>query len=295
MIDPRPKQVKSQRQIAALVTLISLVICAAAGNLIITRLFVGFRGPGPFYSYSIFMGLLLAQPCLLSIWCAWGSGNSALRIFSSMGVLAGLTLVYMNAFVNGKPMVIEIVLIFAGAALMATTIIQVPLWIYRKFTKRSLRLRNHAIPESTSSQFSIKQLLIAMTVAAIVVTGTKALLPELNDNRGPGFIPWMQIISVLLFFAVTICLTSFVVLAFVFSPRKHKLAFFVLLVLFFSIAPWGTSWIVSNSFPFLRAGTPWTLLDTAKMFIFFWSVGLTLTTVLSLFYLIGFRLEENST
>ena len=291
---PNPIEVRRIRRssMLGLIVFVMLVLISACGNVFLTIYFCNMRGWVPTFSFFVALGLLLAQPCLLSIWLALASERLWVRLVAFTGILGGLILIYLKAFdLAEEPVPMEIAGIIIGIAIALAIVIQTPLWIYRAMSKLAIRLPEQRRSLPATSQFSIKHLLIAMTIAAMIVASTKAMLPEFNSNdMGPA--PWRAIISFLLFFVVLIGLLSFVSLAAVFSAKQRKM-FVALAVLFFLLAPMASITMMQGSSLFGPMGWDWKA--TANTYAFVWTIGSALIGVLWIFYLIGYRLEKAET
>jgi hypothetical protein len=154
-----------QQKFIAVFLLLFLFAIALAGNVLATLHYLESFRPVPPLHFFVAVGFLVAQPCLLSTWCALGGQRTPLRILVSMGMLAILTLVHVKVLDNdGAPL--EVALVVCGVALGIAFVLQIPLWIFRAITGQVIDLP------------SVRHLLIATTLAAVLITVAKANFPE---------------------------------------------------------------------------------------------------------------------
>ena len=117
-VSMKPKQKK------ALITLLVIFGIAMLGNILLTLYYLNFLKQD--FHFFLAIGLLVAQPCILSIWCALGGQRAVVRIPAFMGMLALLFIVYMGILVSsGAPG--SIVSILGVCVIAITLIIQIPL------------------------------------------------------------------------------------------------------------------------------------------------------------------------
>jgi hypothetical protein len=173
---------------APLITLILLAVLALLGNICLTTYYFD---SATFFEYDFFvcLGLLVAQPCVLSIWCALGSENPLVRLPTSMGILFILLTGYIKTMeMKDSSIPLEVVILISSIAVALTAIVQIPLWIFRRASNQSIQIPSKQGTAIALKQFSIKQLLIVMTIAAIVVTVAQATFPagQLNAVAPAG-------------------------------------------------------------------------------------------------------------
>lgn len=280
--------IRNRRQIWSLAIFLALVLLAVLGNIVLTAIFfedLAFES----ISFFVALGLLVAQPCLLSIWCALGSERVVVRVPAAMGILFILTAVYLKTmhFLDSS-MPLEVVFFVGGLVLATTIILQIPLWLFRWLSCQVIQLPAASKSSISTNQFGIRHLLISMTIAAIIVAVARATVPS-GNLEGPS-IPWGQLILFLLYFVITACLLSFLALAVVFSRRKRWL-FTVLLFVFLLACPYGGILVMENTRAFggmLKLGVQ----ETLNMYIFIGSIAAGIISVLLVFHAIGYRLEK---
>jgi len=279
------------RQSLALTALVSIFAIALIGNIFGTIYYLSsFTGGGPHFDYFVAMGLLIAQPCLLCIWCALGGQNPILRVLISMGMLTALTLTYAKVLENdGAPL--EVTLIICGAVGALVVVLQIPLWIFRVSTKQAIVL-DLGDSQSGSNQFGIMHLLIATALVAILTAVTKAYFPTGSIIDGSAPFSWIRLGIFLLSFAISIGLLTFLILAFVFD-QKRRIVFLCFLFLFLLAAPLGCI-MAMDAFPTFRRGfrSVWTFEIVANVSTIVWANALGVAAVLTVFYAIGFRLRK---
>ena len=166
-----------QQKFIAVFLLLFLFAIALAGNVLATLHYLESFRPVPPLHFFVAVGFLVAQPCLLSTWCALGGQRTPLRILVSMGMLAILTLVHVKVLDNdGAPL--EVALVVCGVALGIAFVLQIPLWIFRAITGQVIDLPSVGEQDLGDSQYGIRHLLIATTLAAVLITVAKANFPE---------------------------------------------------------------------------------------------------------------------
>lgn len=282
----RPKQVIS------LAVIFTLFVVALLGNIFLTWHFLD-----SFYAnvwYFISLGLLTAQPCLLSIWCAFGGQKPLLRILVSMGMLVCLFLVYVKTLENdGAPLEVTFMILGIVAAIVA--IVQIPLWLFRIYTRQSILLPAETETVLGASQFGIKHLLIATTISAVLIPIAKAFFPT-GGFEPPASVPsWFSLAMFLLFFITIGCVFTFLNLAIVFNS-KRRWPFLVFLIVFLIAAPLGSVavWEQSNFARRSLFSTAWSFNTLVNAFAFVWTLAFTIIGVLLCFYAIGYRVQKLS-
>lgn len=279
---------RETRQTRSLLILIILTGAAVLGNIFLT---VYFWDGKAFDSFSFFvaLGLLVVQPCLASIWCALGSERSLVRIPAAMGILIVWLAVYlktMHVLDNNLPL--EVVVVIGCLVISTSIILQIPMWLFRWKTKQVLRLPAVSEPNIGNNQFGIKHLLIAMTLAAVIVAVLRAAFPE-SELGTTGFFPWWQLSLFLLYFVISTCVLTFLALAVVFS-RRRRWVFASLLAVLLLTCPLGGRQTMNNSS--LWGVMNWGLMEWLNIYVFIWTIAAGIISVLLVFYLVGYRLEK---
>ena len=274
-----------------LIALLVLFGIAIVGNISLTLYYRDSSSAFISFDFFIALGLLIAQPCVLSIWCALGGQRAMVRIWTSMGMLIALTIVYVGLLIGNDVSSGEFVLVLSGISIAISAIIQIPLWIFRASTKQVIVLPTETDPNRCASQFKIKHLLISTTIAAIVVAVAKANAEHVRfDERDP----WFSVGLLLAFFIVVASVQTFLILAVVFN-RNHRLVFVAFLGGIMIAAPFAT-WAVFQSLPelFGEGGDPvyWEVEEFINAYCFFCSLASGIMGVLFIFYAIGFRLRK---
>ena len=268
----------------AIVLTISLVVLALAGNSIGTTVFWNPNIDAE-QLLCFVLGMLIAQPCLVAIWFALGIQKFIVRAPLTVCILLLLVAGYVQTLFlldgnQGMPM--EVPLIALCIALSLFLLIIFPLWIYRIATKHVISQR-HLKSRLGEEQFGIKHLLIATTIAAVLVGVGRYAIPDVDFSG----VPIGQIVSFLLPFIATVSLLSYLSCAFVFLGRMRLLigitigsVIIVVPVVMFYFQP---NWIFSGV-EFTRAA--------ANTFMFLLSLAATMLAVLFGYYSIGFRLKR---
>ena len=236
-------------------------------------------------SYFIALGLLVAQPYLLSIWCALGSLNAVLRIPFAMGTLTVLTFVYAKVLErDGAPL--EAALVISGIALAMTVVLQIPLWIFRAKTKQVI-----ALPVAKSdlgkSQIGIKHLLVVTTFVAALVSLSRFIIPESALVNGAA--PWSEIVWGALTFILATTLLSFLAIGFVFIPGR-RIGILLTLLVFLVATTFGCLAVMSRLNKY--GTTYWDFEAYSFTITFLCANTIAILFVLGIFYLIGYRLTK---
>ena len=281
---------RSSQQTVALVVLVLLVSLAIAGNILLTVFFYdGQRFQWPVFFVAL--GLLVSQPCLLSIWCAMGGERGLWRIPAATGILFVLLAIYIKTMeVLDTHIPLEVIIMISVIALAITVILQIPLWIFRQTTRQVIRLPSEASTNLATNQFGIKHLLVVMTIAAIVVAIARSSFPESNFDGGAPAGLWTQLSLLLLFLICVGCLMTFLALAAVFSQTKRRL-FRLLLGLFLLVCPLASIQFMINYSSLFGTGD-FSFTEMINMYLFFWSLAAGIVGIMWIFYLIGYRLER---
>ncbi|MFK7766274.1 MAG: hypothetical protein AB8B55_03450 [Mariniblastus sp.] len=233
------------------------------------------------------IGMLIAQPCLIAVWFALGKQRVIVRAPLTIGVLLILLVSFVFSFLNLRtnlPMEIPIIFLAIAAGLFLT--IQLPLWIYRRATSQVIS-RTSSTSNLSAEQFSIKHLLIATTIAAVLFAVGRFAIPDLEfDGGGPiGAISYF-----LLAYAALVSVLTFLCVGFVFIANKHvtqRIAVGVAIVLTILLVP-------AFFFMVMRGGlfaniNAWE--GTFNSVTFSFSLTATMLVVLFAYRALGFRLR----
>ena len=140
---------------------ICLVLAAMFGNKFLITMaadFSSLRTTGFELLIFVIAGIMAAQACLLSVWCAMGGQIWIERIAMSMGTLIVLTAEYLRATYHMQPNMVEVVT-FAVLPFVLTVLIQPPLWIYRLVSSKAICLSDPNLQSSDRMRFGIKNLM----------------------------------------------------------------------------------------------------------------------------------------
>jgi hypothetical protein len=273
------------RKIIAWLPLMMWVAVFALGNFVVP-IFVSevrFRSvEGTFYS-SIF-GLLVVQPCLLAVWLALGNQRLVLRVSIALGILFVLACLFLIALnmVNGS-MPLEVYLMCVGLGVMVMLSIAIPLWFFRVRSGGIIALADSRSTHHSINQFGIKHLLVATTVAGLMIALAQIAIPHAKFR---GDAPWGEIIAfcvALNLFVVLLALLSF---AFVFIPKRRLVTGIGMVSVGF-LGPFPVAGFLVNfvsAFQFLE-----TAVNTMSFGVI---LTLAMSLVLASFYWIGFRLQK---
>lgn len=278
-----PRRIKGQ----IAVTMVGYILAALVGNVVVTRLLSGQNLWLDFeWVLCFFGGVLLAQACLLAIWCGLGNQSLWIRAFASIGILLGGTLAYMMGLnmdsTYPPPAEVWIVIFVIAACLFLSLLF--PVSFIRWKQKRILTSIATDV-EALPSQFGIKHLILATTAVAIFI----AVLQQYSSNMEfTGDAPWHEIIPFCLIFLTLATFNSLLCFIVVFSNRL-RIGALVILGITLAGGPVAASYFLSLLFK-----TPFP--NNAEHFIngFSFAVGTTITMllVLSHFRFLGFRLRK---
>ena len=280
-VSVKPKQKK------ALITLLVIFGIAMLGNILLTLYYLNFLKQD--FHFFLAIGLLVAQPCILSIWCALGGQRAVVRIPAFMGMLALLFIVYTGILVSsGAPG--SFVSILGVCVIAITVIIQIPLWIFRASTKQVVALPSQTESGIGASQFGIRHLFISTTIAAIVVTVAQANAQYVSFDPTP--FPGPGLILFVTFFVIVASVLSFLILAVVFN-RNHRLAFVGLLAVILLVLPLPA--VEAFHCMWRVPAFQWNVDEIFNAFCFVFSLTVGMIGVLYIFYSIGFRVQKINT
>lgn len=267
--------------------IIALVLVSAIGNVVGTFYFweISYR-PFDQFIWCIGLGLMVAQPCALAVWCALGTQKLVVRVPLTMGILFCLVCEYVGtlyALDNSMPLEITFILIVGTFVLAA--FIQVPLWIFRLKTRHEISLMGEERKSAEDSQFGIKHLLITTTIAAVVAA---VFQYTFKTGKFDGGAPWAEIIGFLVAFELFISVITLLCVAFVYS-RASRTGIGVLLALVVMVGPFGVR-------SFVNAVTTGFMDPNMLLNVFGFAISLTtaLTVVLFAFHSMGYRMQRVS-
>ena len=267
--------------------IIALVLASAIGDVVGTLLFWEFYG-GPFYEFLLCMGLglMVAQPCALAVWCALGTQKFVVRVPLTMGILFSLTCIFTGtiyALENG--ITLEVPIIFVVGSFSLALLVQVPLWIYRMITGYAISFMGTQTESEKASQFGIKHLMIATTIAAVIAAiSNYALANSELDNS----VPWGEVIGFLVTFELFISMITLLCVALVYS-RSSRVGIGILLGLVVIVGPIGVGEVIDAV---IGGGSDRRMLTNTYAFTI--SLSIVLTVVLFAFYAMGYRLQRSN-
>lgn len=236
--------------------------------------------------FGILAGAIVAQPCLLSIWCALGRQNIMVQVPLSMGILICLTTIYFKALETAS---LQLSLIFAIAFLVTTLcfLIIVPCLIYRKISNAAVRPIAEA-PAEEDNQFRLGHLLITTAVFAAIVGITQGFFSGENQfymtDRAAFRSQFLWSIRWLGPFALVAALNAIISFGAVFSPRS-RVRFVIGLGLFVLLGP-----LVLSTARLLLLQTESSSDWYFNMYGFFGSLTFFNVAVMSFFFAMDFRL-----
>lgn len=279
-----------RKKIIATVTILNLFAIAIFGDLLITWYYLDWYYLDwgiPFgVGFFVALGLLVAQPFLLCVWCALGSQETIYRILCSMGMLVVLALTFTKQLEQDGAG-LKVTLVISGIVLGIAACLQIPLWIFRAVSKQTILLPLQEESELRVSQFGIKHLLISTTIVAVLI----ALRPEAVLDQNNAGVPWFSLTMFLLFFISACCVLVFLALGLVFNQKRRQV-FLICFLLFLFAFPLLGLVITEQSNLFGPIGTVWKQESVANAYTFFWSFATAICVGLGVFYLIGFRLQK---
>jgi hypothetical protein len=276
----------ARRRSPATAAIIVLVMASAIGNVGGTLLFWDiFGGPITEFLLCLAIGLMIAQPCSLAVWCALGTQNFVVRVPLTMGILFCLVCIYIGtiyAMENRIPM--EIPIIFVVSSFALALLIQVPLWIFRLMTGYAISPLGTRKDSEEAFQFAIKHLMIATAIAAVVAAISKYAF---GSGELDGNVPWGEIVGLMTTFALFVSMITLLCVAFVYSGAS-RVGIGILLGLVVTVGPVGVREVVSV----VNGGSDPRMLTN----IYGFTVSLTtaLMVVLFAFHGMGYRLQRAS-
>lgn len=255
-----------------------LTVVAAIGNYI--GAFVVWKIGGE-SAASFSCGLLLAQPCVLSVWCALVRQRLITRVSFSMGILFVLFSLYMLTLNSLEELPLEVPLICLGIIVVLSVSIQLVLLILRQTTGRALAVDYETETKQADSQFGIKHLLIATTMAAIVIALAQSVFA--NYQLEGGNPPWWDITVFLISLSILTTIVCLLSTMFVFFDGGRTV-----FGIFLLIAVFGGPWLVYMALWYYTAG--FKSIDAYFNTLFYaFALGATIVSVLAAFFAIGYR------
>jgi hypothetical protein len=230
-------------------------------------------------------GGLIAEFCLLAIWCALGAQSFVLRV----PLTTALVIVAACCFVlglqvpeQGMPRGLGIFLIVAAPLMFAC--IQVPIWILRAATQQQIDVEaGGANTTGRTTQFGMRHLLIGMAVVGLLLVLVRHSLPP-GVVDGPD--SWFAIIAgglTFIGFSAAICLPCvFLALG---DRRRGLWALLLVLVIVFGPLLVFAALMVIDEVEFYEAAEV-----VQAVFIFGLGTAATLILVLLAVRDIGYRL-----
>lgn len=282
--NPDSRLPQSKNRGPATGAIIALVLVAALGN-VGGILFFWDIGRGPISEFMLCMGigLLIAQPCSLAIWCALGTQNFAVRVPLTMGILFCLVFIFVGTFFvleNSAPLELPIIIVIGTFAL--ASLVQLPLWLFRLKTGYAISRSEKSIGSDEASQFGIKHLMITTTIAAVIAAISQNVF---KPSKLEGDVPWGEIIGFIVSFELFISMVTLLCVAFVYS-KANRIGVGIVLGIVVIAGPVGVRFVVNS---FMRGSSPGML---ANIYGFTFSLTTAILVVLFAFYAMGYRLQR---
>ncbi len=281
---------KIERNISAGILVCALVVAAAVGNTLFTMYFHSLQpGVNTLHEFGlcVAIGALIAQPCLLSIWCFLLDQRIIIRVPVSMGILLGLTCLYISvlrSLENGNNLPAEAVLFLTSIPFACVLITGIPMLLLRLLGRRVISCEDSDQPNIESTQYGIRHMFFLMFLIAVL------LLIAQRTFAGIGFqgsAPLIEIIVFVTLFGLLACLLCILSLALVFHPGS-RLWSAALIVVSMLAAPALVIWIL-----FSRTAIPGPI--QLSYFVnasgFAASLAITQCATLALFYGLSFRMR----
>lgn len=238
---------------------------------------------------SFFNGMFLSLPILLSLWMVLGPQIWIIRLPLASGSLLALLGIYLATIsIQSSNAPGEVYWIMSAIALAVVVSIQIPLWIVRFFKRVHISRRGSG--SSAGSQFSIKHLLIATTVFALVLP----LLQWFTTLGSARQMPGVMFREMLGFCGIFILVLAFLTLLSVLIVFAPKLRFWSLALLIIGIILLPFAVVPSISYVIGSRFTVGDYFDMGLNVITFSAANaLTMIVSMYLYYSIGFRLESS--
>lgn len=272
--------------IKSIALVVPLVCVAALGNWFITFALQGSRDE---IAYCFFLGMLLAQTCLLSIWCASVKQRLILRVSLSLGILFSLSCCFVMAIrklldiPGGPDFPLEIPLVCFGIVVGLGLMIQIPLLLLRRYTNRAISIGQPHPMATSENQFGIKHVLIATTIVALILGLGQVVFANLQFK---GEARWGEIVMFLMSLAVLTSIICWLSIGFVFL-NQTRIATGITLVLAVFLGSGMVCGILVYAGGFPDPVNVY--FNTAAYAI---GLAVTINVVLVSFYAIGYRMNR---
>ena len=273
------------------VVIVALVIFAAFGNFVGTLLFWHFDWMAAplFFKTAFFfaLGLLIAQPCLLSIWCVLARQAVIVRVPISLGILFVLICDYILTFrfLDSGSIPGEVLIVFLGIPFSIVSAICVPLWLLRWKNGFSLGIGSQSENEIESSQFGIRHLFILTTATAIMIPIAQRTFGGASIDSSNA--PWFELVSFIALYMMLAWLISMISIAIVFK-RETRFRMVALMVIAVFLCPVFVSALLAFSFSSFR----WQFDNAVYSVAFALALATGICSVLGIFYRLGYRLQR---
>lgn len=191
-----------------------LCLLAVVGNLVLPSLFWEPFDRGWIADNLVFtaIGALVAQVCLLGIWCGLSQQaikyrlpvTAALVLIGACSYCLGLQLPDWGSTDSGLPT--EVAFVLAGAAFGMFALLQIPLWLVRRSTQSRIAIPETARFEDSLSgrQFSVGYLMLWTTLVGVLLVIVRNVLPE----RSEGGLSSSDLVDIVMLILVYIGLSS---------------------------------------------------------------------------------------
>ncbi len=273
--------------IGAYVLTIVLLVVAAVAIVVATSVF-WFGSGGRQVVVSVFSGMLLSLPVLVSLWAVLGGQVWFVRV-----PLASLALLTLFGVYIGTTSCLEskihyyFVWLFGGITLLITASVQIPLWIIRAW--QGVTISRQAAKSDAKIQFTIKQLLITTTTLALVVPVLRwfAIFEGFQNALGSERNEGLGLCGIIIGMLVFLVLLSVLI---VFLP-KLRVWCLGILVLGIATLPLAVVPLVLYVLGERATDREWMGM-AANVVAFSASNAVTMIVVLSMYYALGFRLRK---
>ena len=282
-MDPTSESTIRPKRFLATIVICTLVFIAAIFNVVWAKLVA--EGQPNDLILCILTGIGIAEVALIATWCGLGIQKIVMRIPLSMGVLICLACIFIGVMISTDrgPVPLEVPIVYLSITIVQALLIQIPMWIFRVTTRLAIVPQGIAEIQTSDSQFGIKHLMIATSVAAILVAVVQQLF---RHGEFDGDVGWIEILGFVCTLELFISLATLLCVSIVFSNRS-RLAIGIALGSFCLLGPLSVREVLGVVDPSSR---PSSLLN-----LYGFSLSLILTTIVFLFvfYAIGYRLSEN--
>lgn len=239
---------------------------------------------------SICNGMLLSLPILISLWAVFGAQTWIIRLPLAFGTLVALLTIYL-ATISSQPGSTppDLHWLFSVITLAVVLSIQIPLWIIRLW--KQVWISRQGTDSPGRSQFSIKHLLIATTVFALLIP----LLQWFATLDSTGQMPGRVYTDAIGFCSIFILVLAFLTLLSVLIVFSPKLRIWCLCLLILGIFTLPVAVVPSIRYMLGRQNYATTdLIDTGlNVMAFSASNAITIIVVLFMYFVIGFRLRSS--